>query len=96
MGKEHHVIIVPGLGDDTDKLSWATRHWRKHDLEPIVYTIGWLDDEKEFQPKLSVLVEMINQLTKDGDKVSLVGCSAGKYVCPGDAGCGHQDVRIIS
>ncbi len=77
MSKKHRVIIVPGLGDDEDKIVWLTNHWRKHGLEPIVYTIGWLDDEKEFQPKLSVLVEMIDQFTKDGDKVSLVGCSAG-------------------
>ena len=76
MSKKHHVIIVPGLGDDADKLSWLTNHWRKHGLEPIVHSVGWHDEQK-FQPKLSVLVEMIDRYAQNGDKVSLVGCSAG-------------------
>ena len=77
MSKEHRVIIVPGLGDDSDKISWATNHWRKHCLDPVVHSIGWRDKDAEFQSKLNILVKLIDQLTKDGDKVSLVGCSAG-------------------
>lgn len=77
MSKEHHVIIVPGLGDDAAKLSWATNHWRKYGLVPIVYTIGWKDKGENFEPKLNTLLEMIDQYAKDGDRVSLVGCSAG-------------------
>jgi len=76
MSKEHRVIIVPGLGDDADKLSWLTNHWRRYGLEPVVHSIGWFDNEKEFQSKLQTLVEMIDTYAQNGDKVSLVGCSA--------------------
>lgn len=80
MSKEHRIIVVPGLGDEVDRMSWAVNHWRPHGLEPIVHSVGWHDDEREFQPKLRILVEMIDQFAKDGDRVSLVGCSAGGSV----------------
>ncbi len=76
MSIKHRVIIIPGLGDEVKKISWATNHWRKHGLEPVVHSIGW-HDGKEFQSKLQTLVEMIDQFIQYGDRVSLVGCSAG-------------------
>lgn len=75
MTKEHSVIIIPGLGNDTAKLEWATRHWRNHGLEPLIHSVDW--HEGEFQPKLIKLVELIDKLTENGDVVSLVGTSAG-------------------
>ena len=77
MNKEHSVIIVPGLGNDTNKLQWATKHWRKFGLEPVIHSVGWHNGETEFQPKLERLVSLIDQLTDKGDVVSLVGTSAG-------------------
>jgi hypothetical protein len=76
MSKKHQVIIIPGLGDKTTKLSLATRHWRRYDLEPVIHSIGW-HDEKKFQSKLQIFVSMIDEFVKNGDRVSLVGCSAG-------------------
>ncbi len=76
MSKKHRVIIIPGLGDEVKKISWATNHWRKHGLEPVVHSIGW-HDGKEIQSKLQTLVEMIDQFIQYGNRVSLVGCSAG-------------------
>ncbi len=75
--KEHSVIIVPGLGDETKKLEWATNYWQRYSLEPIVHSVGWRDGETEFQPKLQGLVDLIDELADKGDKVSLVGTSAG-------------------
>lgn len=77
MRKEHRVIIVPGLGDDTGKITWATNHWRHHSLEPVVYSVGWRDQNIKFQLKLEKLVGLVDKFSKRGSTVSLVGLSAG-------------------
>lgn len=77
MNKEHHTIFIPGLGDEVNKMTWATNFWRRFGLDPIVHSVGWHNGEREFQPKLQILVDMIDKFANDGDKVSLVGCSAG-------------------
>ncbi|MBI5123046.1 hypothetical protein HZA75_04270 [Candidatus Roizmanbacteria bacterium] len=58
-------------------MTWATNHWRRHGLEPIIHSVGWHNEIKELQPKLQTLVRMIDQYATDEDRVSLVGCSAG-------------------
>src|SRR6185369_1356332 len=73
----HIVIIVPGLGDKTEPIKWATRHWNEYGLEPVVHSIGWRKGEKHFAPKLEKLFLLIDILTQEGNKVSLVGTSAG-------------------
>lgn len=77
MIKEHHTIFIPGLGDEVNKMIWATNHWRRFGLDPIVHSVGWHDGEKYFQPKLKILVDMIDKYADGGNSVSLVGCSAG-------------------
>ena len=76
MSKEHKVII-PGLGEGTSKIRFATNHWRKYGLEPVVYSVGWHDGETEFEPKLRRLVKLIDGFFQEGSTVSLVGTSAG-------------------
>lgn len=80
MSKEHHTIFIPGLGDEVNRMVWATSHWRRSGLDPIVNSVRWHSGEKEFQPKLQILVDMIGKFTNDGDRVSIVGCSAGGSV----------------
>ncbi|MEK7543777.1 MAG: hypothetical protein AAB557_02840 [Patescibacteria group bacterium] len=77
MSLKHKVILIPGLGDRTRLLEWAVGHWRRYGLEPIVYAVGWRDEENAFRPKLKKLVALIDQIVKNGDKVSFVGTSAG-------------------
>ena len=77
MSKKHIVIVVPGLGDETTKIKWATAHWKKHGLKPVVHNIGWKKGEKHFKPKLNRLISQIDRFTKNGNRVSLVGTSAG-------------------
>jgi len=74
--KKHYVIIVPGLGDETKKLQFATYHWRWFGLIPIVYSIGWRDG-KDFRPKLNQIITLIDTYAQCGNAVSLVGTSAG-------------------
>ena len=77
MKPKHTVIIVPGLGDETKKIKWATNFYRKYGLEPVVHNMWWRKDEKHFEPKLQKLTKLIDRLSKTGDKVSLIGTSAG-------------------
>lgn len=77
MAQKHYAIIIPGLGDNTRVLEWAVGHWKRYGLDPIVYSVGWRDGEESFRPKLKKLVMLIDQYRKNGDKVSLVGTSAG-------------------
>jgi len=73
----HSVIIVPGLGDETSKIEWATNFYRKYDSEPMVHNMWWRKGEKHFEPKLQKLIKLIDKLAKNGNKVSLIGTSAG-------------------
>lgn len=80
VNKKHFVIFVPGLVDGVKNIEWATRHWRKYGLEPIVHSVGWRDGERDFVPKLQRLVGLIDELSSKNNKISLVGTSAGGSV----------------
>lgn len=77
MPQDHKVIIIPGLGDNVGLTSWATKRWKRYSLESIVYPMEWNNAERQFQTKLNQLTALIDQYAAGGDKVSLVGCSAG-------------------
>lgn len=77
MSKVHHVIIIPGLGDEIGKITWATNFWSRFGLNPTVHSVGWHTREKEFQPKLQILIDIVDTFADKGDRVSLVGYSAG-------------------
>lgn len=73
----HTVIIIPGLGDGVELMEFATRHWKWARLDPLVYSVGWRDGERSFTPKLTRLLEIIDELHARGKTISLVGTSAG-------------------
>ena len=73
----HKVIIIPGLGDETRIPKFLTSHWRSYGLEPVVFAMGWRDGEESFRLKLLRLVKLIDGFVRNGDRVSLVGTSAG-------------------
>lgn len=75
MSKEHHVIVVPGLGDENKYLAWEVDRWKKYGLSPQLHSAPWAGDE-QFEPKLDRLTALIDLLTGRGN-VSLVGISAG-------------------
>ena len=56
----HKVIIVPGLGDYTTNVQWATKHWKKFDLDPIVYSMQWVTGKERFAVKLNRLIKFID------------------------------------
>ncbi|MBI5620579.1 hypothetical protein HY949_02270 [Candidatus Gottesmanbacteria bacterium] len=77
MSCKNKVIIIPGLGDETRVLGYITRQWKRYGLDLVVYSVGWHDGKESFPLKLSRFVQMIDELVKNGNKVSLVGTSAG-------------------
>lgn len=73
----HQVIYVPGLGDSRSYgQDEAIKNWQKYGLQAHYFPLGWADKEK-FEPKLKRLIAKIDELSKAGYKVSLVGVSAG-------------------
>lgn len=73
----HHVIIVAGLGNNVAALTWATRGWKRYGLTPHVFNAKWTEEEPELQLKLNRAIRLVDELTARGDKVSLLGNSAG-------------------
>lgn len=88
---KHALIIIPGLGDDADKLTFVTKHWKKkYNLETIPHLIPWIDNGENFEQKLDRLIEKIDALHEDGNKISLLGTSAGGS-CAINAYCKRRD-----
>lgn len=71
------VLYLPGIGDHRpwfqDKL---IKLWQFFGLKAEFLTVGWADDEP-FKIKLERIVEKVDELAKNGDKIALVGISAG-------------------
>jgi len=73
----HHVIIIPGLGDNAKLTQLAVDHWRTKGFNPIVHAVRWHDAEKDFYQKLKRITNLIDSLYSSENRISLVGCSAG-------------------
>lgn len=74
---KHHVIYVPGLGDHRARAQHLVAgYWRLYGVVGHIHTMNWCGKEA-FPPKLDRLLKQIDELTRNGDKVSLVGTSAG-------------------
>lgn len=73
----HHIIYIPGLGDHGTRVQrLAPKYWQAFGVKGHCYLMHW-NDKEGFAPKLDGLLAFIDQLSKDGDPVSLVGASAG-------------------
>jgi len=77
MSNNHFVIIVPGLGDKIYTSTIILWYFRRYGLKPIVHPVGWHDSDNTFRPKLNPLVKLIDNYHRGGNKVSLIGTSAG-------------------
>ena len=73
----HHVIYVPGLNDGRKGYEILTKFWSIYGVIPHVHRVGWHDGEDVFEPKLKRLITEVNKYLLSGDKVSLIGGSAG-------------------
>lgn len=77
MSKEHHVLVVPGLGGENARFRKIVNSWEKYGFTPHVHDMDWTDDKNEFKPKLERLIATIDELHSNDGIISLVGTSAG-------------------
>jgi hypothetical protein len=73
---EHVVLIIPGLGDQKKLHEIATKHFEKFGLTPIVESANWKGDEN-LSEKLARCSSLINLLHEKGNKIDILGGSAG-------------------
>lgn len=76
MSQKHHVIYVPGLNDQRKIYELVVDRWSIYGIIPHVHRVGWHDGE-HFASKLKKLVSEVDRYLHEGNKVSLVGGSAG-------------------
>lgn len=72
-----HVIYIPGLGDR--KVSGQQRvvnSWHLWGVEPELFQVNW-GDREPWAPKFQRLLARIDELSKQGKSVGIVGASAG-------------------
>ena len=74
----HHVIYLPGLSDHTNGhiQEKALIKWRKYNLEPHFVYINWHNNES-FDQKLNKVIKLVDELSAENHKVSIVAASAG-------------------
>lgn len=74
---KHHVIYIPGIDDDTGSVqSRLVSLWRFQGVQPTTFVIAWAGENNYDVRKLE-LSQLIKNLSSGGNKVSLVGASAG-------------------
>ena len=76
----HVVIVVPGLGDVDKAIAITTGFWKLFGLTPIVFPMEWKLQTNNFQSKLKKLISLIDTEVDKGNKVSLLGTSAGASI----------------
>jgi pimeloyl-ACP methyl ester carboxylesterase len=73
----HHIIYIPGIGDHkTYGQNIGIQIWRIFGFAPHYFALGWATKDG-FEAKLNRLLAEVDSLAQDGNKVSLVGVSAG-------------------
>jgi len=73
----NHVIIIPGLGNGIAKHIWASNSWKKFGIIPHVFDTKWKIEENGFQSKLDRALKLVDSLTNDSSRISIIGNSAG-------------------
>lgn len=80
MKKIHYIIMIPGLNDQFPLQKMAMRaaagFWKRFGVIAHVVEPHW-EEGKTFAPKLDIILDKIDQLVMNGNKVSVLGLSAG-------------------
>jgi hypothetical protein len=75
-----HVIYIPGLHDQAPMNRGLAKifppFWRSRGFNFHIVRLNW-EKGKRFAPKMKLILDKIDELSKDGDKVFLIGQSAG-------------------
>ena len=74
----NRIIFIPGLGDRKNLLSSILKwFWGGKEFEAEIFLFGWNAPESALREKQKRLLERIEELTRQGYQISLVGISAG-------------------
>lgn len=80
MSKEHHIIYIPGLNDQSlisrNLVKLLPFFWESQGFHAHVVSPRW-EEGARFAPKLKLITDEIDRLVDQGHRVSLVGQSAG-------------------
>lgn len=76
MKKQHHVIYIPGIGDDSFGQGLYVKLWRPYGVRGHLHEMPWAGDEA-YEPKFQRLLAEIDKYKAQGHQVSLIGPSAG-------------------
>jgi pimeloyl-ACP methyl ester carboxylesterase len=77
MRMKHHIIYLPGLGDDKPFQRLLVGWWRALGVRVQYHYIGWSDPDEPFNAKLQRVLDSIDNLARPDHRVSLIGTSAG-------------------
>lgn len=78
---EHAVVIVPGLGDGDQWLSFLVRNWPAlYNLQPHMHVMPWAATNEDYTTKEARLLKVVDDLARDFRLVSLIGASGGGSV----------------
>ncbi len=76
--QKNYAVIVLGLGETPSLYRFLVRNWQKqYGVTPVIHVVGWKKKAERFEPKLARLVSKVEALAKDGNRVTLIGISAG-------------------
>lgn len=81
--KSHAVVVLPGLGDQTELMTRFFRFlaWeRRFELTPVVFDLDWQNQTEEFAEKVTRLSDLLADMFKTYDEISLLATSAGGCV----------------
>lgn len=73
----HVLILVPGLGNYDRILKLWIKVFTRGDFKIIVCDVDWKKGELNFEDKVKIVEEKINNLASKKHKVSIMGLSAG-------------------
>lgn len=74
---EHYLICATGLGNEEWIFHRAMKNWQKnYGLTPVVVNVYWRKKENGLAEKLKKVTDVIDELSKKGGRISLLGSSA--------------------
>ena len=80
--KEHHLFIVPGLGDKTTFLEWSVRDYQvKYGITPHVRSFGFMNPNATYEDQFLSFVNETRKYIESPEIItSFAGTSAGGSV----------------
>lgn len=77
----NEIILIPGLGDNVKYVKFLTKNWeRRYNVKLHIIPFGFNGGFNEFEDRFKVFLNKVDEIIENGNKVSLIGSSAGASV----------------